>query len=382
MKWWNDLKKETWFSMAFAICIGVAFYMLLNNIGTFAGVISGIWTVVKPLLYGLIIAYLVDPIARFYQVRLFSGLKNQGIARKIAVVMALITVIVVITLIMVAVIPPFAQSIITLINHITSLIDELEMSSGDVSSILPAGMRDMFSNFSLSNETISKISSYFSRVFSGVANASLSAGTGVANLVIAFVLAIYYLMDKSRLQTLARRIILVVLKPDSYSSFMGFIIKVDTILLSYIKGNVLEALIVGVVNWIFMMIVGMPYALLISIVVGITNIAPTFGPIVGAVIGAFLLLIENPFYALVFLIFTVILQTVDGYIIKPRLMGDTLGVSPLLIIIMIILGGRVFGVIGILIAIPLSAILTTITEDIWNRYKVKKGIKEPETEDD
>lgn len=381
MKWWNNLKKENWFSLAFAICIGVTFYMLLSNIGNFANFFSSVWTVVKPLLYGLIIAYLVDPIARFYQVKLFSGMKNQSVARKIAVVMALITVLAVIVLIIVAVVPPFAQSIITLINHATTLIEELEMNSGDISSILPAGISNMFSNLTLSNDTISKISGYFSRFLTGVANASLSAGSGFANLLIAFVLAIYYLMDKTRLQTLVRRFFIIMLKEDKYISARDFILKVDNILLSYIKGNVLEALIVGVVNWIFMMIADMPYAILISIIVGITNIAPTFGPIVGAVLGALLLLIENPMYALIFLIFTVVLQTVDGYILKPRLMGDTLGVSPLLIIIMIILGGRVFGVVGILIAIPFSAIATTVAGDLWNRYKIRKNIKEPDPEE-
>ena len=101
-------------------------------------------------------------------------------------------------------------------------------------------------------------------------------------------------------------------------------------------------------NFIFMSIVGMDYALLISVVVGVTNMAPTFGPIVGAVVGAFILVLVNPWYALWFLIFTVILQTIDGYIIKPKLFGDTLGVSSIWILITLVVGGRMFGVAGIL----------------------------------
>ena len=212
----------------------------------------------------------------------------------------------------------------------------------------------------------------------GIANASLTAGSALANILIAFILAIYYLMDKARLQTIVRRLFLLLFKQEKYAGFSGFIKKVDMILLSYVKGSLIEAFIVGAVNWVFMLIAGMPYGVLVSLIVGITNLAPTFGPIVGAVIGAFLLLIENPTYALVFLIFTVVLQTIDGYVIKPRLFGDSLGVSPLLILIMIILGGRVFGIVGILLAIPTAAIGSILANDWWNTYKAGRHIFEPE----
>ncbi|MBQ8946641.1 MAG: AI-2E family transporter [Lachnospiraceae bacterium] len=378
MSIWERWKKESWFSMTVAICIGILFYTLINNIPIVASVLGGVWTVVKPLLYALIIAYLVDPIARFYQMKLLSGMKKQAIARKISVIIAVLTVIVVLVLIIVAVIPPFIQSIVTLVNHISRLLEELQTNSGELSSILPPAIANIFGDFSFGENALSKVSEYLSSMVGGIANASLTAGSALANILIAFILAIYLLLDKARLQTIGRRFLILVLKQEKYLSFSDFIKKVDNILLSYIKGSMIEALIVGAVNWIFMLIVGMPYAILVSLIVGITNLAPTFGPIVGAVIGAFLLLIEKPVYALIFLIFTVILQTIDGYIIKPRLFGDSLGVSPLLILIMIILGGRVFGVVGILLAIPTAAIGSILANDWWSIYKAKKHIQEPE----
>ena len=118
-----------------------------------------------------------------------------------------------------------------------------------------------------------------------------------------------------------------------------------------------------------MLIAGQPYSVLISVIVGVTNLAPTFGPIVGCAIGAFILVLaSNPWYALWFIIFTIILQTIDGYILKPRLFGESLGVSPLMILIAIVLGGRKFGVIGILLAIPAAAII----DFIWKDYVIKK----------
>ena len=113
-----------------------------------------------------------------------------------------------------------------------------------------------------------------------------------------------------------------------------------------------------------MSVAGMPYSILISLVVGITNLAPTFGPIVGGIIGGFILVLVNPFYALWFIIFTVILQTIDGYILKPKLFGGSLGVPGVWILISIIVGSRILGVAGILLAIPFAAIVDFIYHDL------------------
>ena len=126
-----------------------------------------------------------------------------------------------------------------------------------------------------------------------------------------------------------------------------------------------------------MVIVGMPYVGLVSVVVAITNLIPTFGPVVGGAIGAFVLLLVKPWHAAVFLVFTLILQTCDGYILKPRLFGSSLGVSGLWILIGVIVGGRMFGVGGILAAIPAVAILDHVYRELflpwleWRRARSK-----------
>ena len=139
-------------------------------------------------------------------------------------------------------------------------------------------------------------------------------------------------------------------------------------MIRYIASDILDGLFVGCANAVFMIIAGMPYIPLISVVVGVTNLAPTFGPIVGAVIGAFILVLANPWQALWFLIFTLILQTIDGYVVKPKLFGDTLGVPSIWILISIIVFGRMWGVAGILLAIPIAA----ITDFIYHDYIVQK----------
>ena len=378
MKWWDSWKKQSWFSMAVAICIGILFYMLLSHISIFGSFFAGVWSIVKPLLYGLIIAYLMDPIARFYNTKLFGKMKKQGIARKISVILAVITVLVVFALLIVAVFPPLVKSIAGLVASIADVLSSLNASSGDISTILPPAVSGMFSGVSLGPTALSKITDFFTGMLSGVAESSASVGTGVVDVLIAFILAIYYLMDKARLQEMAHRIFLLMLKERRFIRAREIVTRIDTILLNYIKGNLLEGFIVGVVNGILMAIFGMPYVLLISIVVGVTNLAPTFGPIVGAAIGAILLLLDNPVNALIFLIFTVVIQTIDGYILKPRIFGDSFGVSPLLILISIIIGGRLMGVVGILLAIPFAAIITFLGDGVWTQYKTHKKSIDPD----
>ena len=122
-----------------------------------------------------------------------------------------------------------------------------------------------------------------------------------------------------------------------------------------------------------MWIMGMQYAGLVSVVVGFTNLIPTFGPIIGAAIGGLILLLVKPVHALIFVIFTLVLQTIDGYIIKPRLFGNTLGVSGLLILVAIVVGGNIFGVVGILLAIPFAAILDFSYKEAFLPWLEERG---------
>ena len=125
-----------------------------------------------------------------------------------------------------------------------------------------------------------------------------------------------------------------------------------------------------------MAIVGLPYIGLVSMVVAVMNLIPTFGPIIGGAIGAFLLLLVKPWYAVVFIIFTLILQTVDGYILKPKLVGDSVGVSGLWVLIGVIVGGKMFGIVGILLCIPAVAILDMLYSDFLLPWLEKGGTSE------
>ena len=208
-----------------------------------------------------------------------------------------------------------------------------------------------------------------------IVSTSVNIGSSIFNFVIAFILAIYFLGDKEHMVGGFTRLLKLTLSDKQFKEWSDFWRRCNSILLRYIGGDLLDAIIVGIANFIFMSWFSMPYSVLISVVVGVTNLAPTFGPIVGAVIGAFILVLVNPWHALWFLIFTIILQTLDGYVIKPKLFGNTLGISSVWILIAIIVFGRVFGIVGVLLAIPFAAIIDFSYREVFIVWLEKRKNK-------
>lgn len=370
MKRWENWKNQNWFPYTVAVCSGVILYMLLSNIDVFAGVLHWVWTMAKPLLYGLILAYLMDPIARFYEGKLYNRIRTKKLRRNLSVVTGVVTIVMVLAFLIATIVPTLIQSLSSLFDSLSDTLEKLGANSGNISTVLlPGRLSSLLAGVSLSSTLLNNLTEFVTNNLANIASASAVIGNGFANFIIAFVLAIYYMMDKDRLKLMGKRFFTWVLKEKKIIMFEALYHRADAILIKYIKGNLIEAIIVGGINAILMLIFRLPYVLLISIVVGVTNLAPTFGPIVGALIGSILLLLIDPWYALTFLIFTAIIQTIDGYILKPKLFGDSFGVSPLLILIMIIMGGRVMGVVGILIAIPIAAIAQYMWDELWFKKK-------------
>ena len=200
--------------------------------------------------------------------------------------------------------------------------------------------------------------------------------------MLGLILSIYLLLAKESVITGIKRFIKALFAKKNYDGVITFFSRCDAILARYIVYSLIDGLIIGVVNAIFMAIVGMQYVGLVSVVVAVTNLIPTFGPIIGAVIGGFVLLLVNPLHALAFLIFTLILQICDGYILKPKLFGDSLGISSLLILAAVIVGGNMFGVVGILLAIPFAAILDFVYKDyVLMTLEIRRQKKDKEEKD-
>lgn len=372
----EKLRSKPWYPMAAAICIGVVLYVVLTRFDVIFGALRKFVGFFAPVLIGCLIAYIVNPLARLYRGKLFRGVKNEGKRTALANLLTVVTVLLFIVLMLLVILPQLLDSVRTFVGNLDGYIAALEgvMERWGLSERLGI---DMDSLIDSSKNILDMVSDYVMKNLTKILNSSASAGRRLVQLVLGFILSIYLLGDKESLKAGAARLLKATLREPRYSSAMAFFSRCDAILHRYIVFNLLDSLIVGVVNAVFMVIAGMPYVGLVSFVVALTNLIPTFGPIIGGVIGAFVLVLVKPWHAVMFLVFTMILQTVDGYILKPRLFGNSLGVSGLWILIGVIVGGRMFGVAGILAAIPAVAILDDIYHEMFLPWLERRHGRSP-----
>jgi predicted PurR-regulated permease PerM len=377
----KDWLNRPWVAYTIATCSAVVLFLTLSHIGmifTAVGTFLGYFT---SLLIGVIFAYLLNPVAIFCRDKIFRKLKNEKQKWAFSVVLAVVMFVTLFVLLLVTLIPQLVNSITVfagnLQNYITGLSNQVNRGSGKLFGLIDyTSLQETLSN------TLTKLSESMQEHAATILNTSYNVGSSIANVVIGFILSIYFLMDKERLTEGFRKTFRASMKEESYNSARTFVSRCDKILIRYIGFTILEGVIVGVVNAFMMGILQMPYISLVSVIVGVTNLAPTFGPIVGAAIGAFLLLLVQPKYALWFLILTLVLQTVDGYVLKPKLFGNSLGVPSVWILISIVLGGKFFGVPGILLAIPFAAIVNFIYQDsIETRLREMEGRKKKKGEE-
>ena len=339
----------------------MAFYILLSRFGVIWAALRTFFGFFMPLILGCVIAFVVNPLAnRFY--RLFPDVQKEKRRRFLANLLAFIVVLLFLAFAMIILIP--------------QLIESAQIFAGNLDSYA-ASLSALLRNWGLS-QTALDLDDFISSSENLLGNISASVGDNLASIlslsasigkillrwVIAFILAVYLLAAKPKLKAGLHRLLRALFNEEHYDDVSLFLQRCDRILNRYIIFNLLDSLIIGVINAIFMTICGMQYVGLVSFVVAVTNLVPTFGPIVGTAIGGFVLLMVHPVHALIFLIFSLLLQLCDGYILKPRLFSDSLGVSSLWILIGVVVSANMFGVVGILLAIPGVAILDLL----YNSY--------------
>ncbi len=368
MKFNKNVLKEKWAAYTVAACSAVLLYMLLTHLGTLGRIVKGILKICAPVILALIMAYILDPLVATYSKYVLNKVKTPRLRHSLSVLLSVLTVILFIAVLMVALVPQIIDSIVLFARNVNGYVRSMQRLMMQLSNFAARHDIDLSKFISSSDELLQSITRILPENVNKIVNASFGFGRNVFEWIISFILAIYLMLDNHKLKKGFVRLLKAVMPDHVYHSSATFWSRCNSILVEYIAFDVLDGLIIGVLNWIFMLIMDMPYVAIISVIVGVTNLAPTFGPMVGAAIGAFILVLVNPWHALWFLLFTVVLQTFDGYILKPRLFGERLGVSAVWILISLIIGGRFLGVAGILLAIPFAA----IGDFIYHDYIIKR----------
>lgn len=351
-----------WGAYTVAAIAGVVAYLTLMNLSSVLGWLSRAAQIISPIIIGVIIAYLVDLVVVFFENKVFKKVQRPKLRYVLSVVVSIILVLLAISLFFWLVLPEILTSITDFISNAQNYKSIIEENLAKLDEFaaqynINLGATNWTANiYSQTNKFIAEFTQNLSRAMDTV----LSVWNILLNAFIGVILAVYFLAGKKRLFRGIDTFRHALLTDEQYKKHTDFLRRSNSIFSKYISFTILEAIGVGIVNAVFMLIVGLPNVVLISVIVGVTNILPTFGPIVGGFMGAFILLLEDPMYALVFVIFTCVLQTIDGYVVKPHLFGDSMGLPSFISLISIIIGGKLFGPIGILISIPFTAVMAIL----------------------
>lgn len=358
----TKLSEKPWYNGAVIACIGVTFFVLMTNLGTVLSAVRSFLGNFSSIFLGAVFAYMMNPLARFYEKKVFRNMKAGNTRWYLSVTLGVATAILALLLLIGTLIPQLVQSVSLFADNYDEYANKL------ITWIKGSPLESMINDEklqTLSENAMNTIADFIRDNAGKILSAAANSGKGILSTAISLIVAVYLLIDKRRVLDGFWRLMRAFLHKDTADGLKSFIQRCHAILMRYLGQSLLESLIVGVANAVFMLACGMQYVGLISVIVAVTNLIPNFGPIIGAVIGAFVLLLVNPVHALMFVIFCIILQFIDGYILKPKLFSGSLGVSGLLILIAGIVLGNLFGVMGMLLSIPAAAILSFIYRDYF-----------------
>ena len=379
----SELKSRT-ISYIIVVAAGMGMLALLIYFQPIWAMIKEILGVTSPFLVGFALAFLELPILKrvewFFSKTLFRKKAHPRISRALGVTISLLVVLAVIASFMGIMLPQLIVSIKQLVNLTTKFIND------NVEHLNEILVRWDFISFEgeelvIAWENIlSETSNYIAIVVDNLMAISNTIYSVIFKLFVGLITAFYLLMDKERFCAQAKKICYSLMKQESCETLIYWTRRANGIFAGFISGKILDSLIIGLLCYFGMLLFRMEYPLLISVIVGITNILPFFGPFIGAIPSILILLIVNPYSALWFGVFIVILQQIDGNIIGPLILGDSVGIEPLWIMISIVIGGGLFGFAGMLLSVPVFALLYALLRTATDARLKKRGMPVPSDE--
>ena len=376
-----DKRYLYWGVTAFCvIAAALLFYFAVGNITVFGNAVSRLVSILAPFIWGLVICYLLSPLMRSVENRLFLPLarklyrknkKNDGrrFARALTVVFCEIVLILVLVALVYLIIPQMLSSVQTLISNSGVYVDNLSKWADGLFENYPVlddylgGLLDNF-NTNLGNWLETKLLPRVGSVVTSVTSGVYGVAKSIYNLIIGIIVSIYLLSDKEGFVAAVKRMTYSVFSVETADRQRSGLNFVDRTFMSFLNGKLLDSLIIGIICYIVCSILKMPYTLLVSVIVGVTNIIPFFGPLIGAVPSALISLMVDPTKCLIFIIFVIILQQIDGNIIGPRILGNSTGITGFWVMFSIILGGGLFGFWGLLLGVPVFVVIYSLVTNL------------------
>ena len=335
--------------------IFVCVFVIVNSKNV-SGVFSAIFSVLLPILLGATLAYFLNPILKLYEFKVFKKMKNKKAIRALSILMTYVTLLLILAAFASILIPSLIESVSTLVaNADEHLSTTAELLNGIIVKFTDnPDHADLLNGESLKSalmKVVSKIipsNDQTMHIITGI-------GTVLKNAFLAFFISLYMLISKERLSAQFRKLSTAVLGVKGRKRLYRYIRIVHRNFGGYFSGVLIDALIIMCVSFICFLIFNIPYAPLIAVIIGTTNIIPIFGPFLGAIPSFIIIFIQNPTKALIFAILILVIQQIDGNIIAPKVLGESTNISSLGVIIAITIMGDYFGIVGMIIGVPIFA---------------------------
>ncbi|MEW8973735.1 MAG: AI-2E family transporter [Tissierellaceae bacterium] len=364
--------------------ISIVFYLIASEVSLFKIQVGKYINTLQPIIIGFVMAYLFNFILEFYEDRLLEGFfkkeKNKKLRRIIGIVFTYATVTILLYLFLNFILPQLVSSIGGLVNDIPGYIGDISRNITELGIKLDIPEEYYSMVMEKWNEFVKYIITFATDLIPKLGNFAKGILSSIWNIVLGIIVSIYLLIDKERFMALGRKIITSIFSEKSAKRIMELGSRGDSIFGRFLSGKILDSFIIGVLTFIILVITKMPYATLVSFIVGITNIIPFFGPFIGAVPSFFIILFISPIKALWFLLIILIIQQIDGNIIGPKILGDSLGISAFWILFSLLVAGKLLGFVGLIVGVPLFVFIYSIIKDIVE-YRLKKRGLPVETKD-
>ena len=366
----NYFTKST-ISNIITVCTAVLLYLAISNFTVVRSVASKLYGVISPFVVAFVIAFLLHTPVAWFERTFFSKLKAK---RAISILCTYIVATLVIAALIVAAAPQVADSVVSIGNNIPKYIQS-------VTGVL----NNLTTKYNWDPEFIASVTETLNNAFKGlsatmlafvpqIVNFSVSIGGFAIDLFMSVIASIYMLATKERLIFQMKKILYSFTKQKKADRVIEIGNLANEMFTKFINGKMLDSLIIGILCFIGMMFIYSPYAILIAIIVGVTNMIPFFGPFIGAVPSVLILLMVSPLDALIFAAFVLALQQFDGNILGPKILGDSTGLAPIWVLVSITIGGGLMGFAGMIIGVPTFAVLYSLLSENMDKRLAKKNI--------
>ena len=375
---WNSKYNTISVYALIVICCSIIFYFVASQIGSFSEKIGMVIGIMYPFIIGFSIAYLLNFILDFYEVKTlgktqwFSKLRK-GQKRSIGLILTYLTFAGICYLFIHFIVPQLIDSIMGFVNDVPQYVDNVTklfndlMRETNISPEYAVLIKEQMDKY------IQLIMDFAKEIIPIVGNILKVIASSIWNIVLGIIISVYLLIDKENFFAINKKIICALFSTKTANRIFELTYRSNETFGKFLSGKIIDSAIIGVLSFVVFSIFKMPYTLLISVIIGVTNIIPFFGPFIGAIPAFIIILFVSPTKALVFLILVFIIQQLDGNVIGPKILGDSIGISAFWILFAILVAGKFLGLVGMIIGVPLFAIIySIIKEEVEYKLKMKE----------